>query len=98
MLYKQIAEEVFFDILSGKYKPGEQLPSVRKLADFYQVNVNTVQRSIRELKIMGLVVKRKMFNYVIQESEIIETIKANYIKKIEDDYLKAKERIGIKYE
>lgn len=74
------------------------MPSVRKLADFYQVNVNTVQRSIRELKILGLVVKRKTCNCVIQESDIIETIKTKYIKKIESDYLKAKERIGIKYE
>lgn len=96
MLYKQVAEEVFFDILSGKYKPGEQLPSVRKLADFYQVNVNTVQRSISELKMSGLVIKRKMCNYVVQESEIIEDVKTNYIKKIENDYFRVKERIGIK--
>ena len=69
--------------------------SVRQLADYYQVNINTVQRSVSELKIMGVVVKGKMCNYVVPDSKIIEGIKTDYIK-MEDECLMIKERIGVK--
>lgn len=54
-IYLQIVEKLKVDILSGTYKQGEKLPSVRDLAKEYQVNPNTMQRAFNELEDSGLV-------------------------------------------
>ena len=42
-IYAQIIEKVSLDIVSGKYQPGDKLPSVRDLADQAGVNPNTMK-------------------------------------------------------
>lgn len=44
-IYAQIIEKVSLDIVSGKYQPGDKLPSVRDLAAQAGVNPNTRQKS-----------------------------------------------------
>ena len=44
-IYAQIIEKVSLDIVSGKYQPGDKLPSVRDLAAQADVNPNTMQKS-----------------------------------------------------
>ena len=53
-VYIQIAERIINMVLSGTYKPGEQLPTVRQLALDVAVNPNTVQRALTELENEGL--------------------------------------------
>ena len=43
-IYAQIIEKVSLDIVSGKYQPGDKLPSVRDLAAQAGVNPNTMQK------------------------------------------------------
>lgn len=57
-VYLQVINQVREQIASGKLKPGERLPSVRELARFLDINVNTVQKSYQGLKQMGLLVIR----------------------------------------
>ena len=49
-IYAQIIEKVSLDIVSGKYQPGDKLPSVRDLAAQAGVNPNTMQKALSELK------------------------------------------------
>lgn len=49
-LYKQIVEQIRGLIAAGQLNPGEHLPTVRQLADFLQVNPNTVARAYMELE------------------------------------------------
>jgi GntR family transcriptional regulator len=48
-LYEQIAHQVLELIDSGLLKPGNQLPTIRKLAVTLGVNFNTVARAYRML-------------------------------------------------
>ncbi|MBT1248206.1 MULTISPECIES: GntR family transcriptional regulator [unclassified Thermosipho (in: thermotogales)] len=48
-VYKQIVENIKLEILKGRLKNGDFLPSIRKLADDLNVNINTVARAYREL-------------------------------------------------
>jgi putative molybdopterin biosynthesis protein len=57
-LYHQIAEEIRGDILEGRLKPGEKLPSVRQLTSKYDCTSGTVQRAYQELAHQGLVIVR----------------------------------------
>ena len=54
-IFLQIVERIQMDIISGKYKPGDKLPSVRELAAEAAVNPNTMQKAFSELERTGLV-------------------------------------------
>ena len=54
-IFIQIVDRISADIISGKYRPGEKLPSVRDLAGEAAVNPNTMQKALGELERTGLV-------------------------------------------
>ena len=54
-IYLQLMERIQHDIISGTYKPGDKLPSVRELAMEASVNPNTMQKALSELERIGLV-------------------------------------------
>jgi molybdate-binding protein/DNA-binding transcriptional regulator YhcF (GntR family) len=57
-LYRQIADNFRQEIMSGKWKPGDRLPSVRHTAEIWNCTVGTAQRAFQELARQGLVVSR----------------------------------------
>jgi len=52
--YRQIIERVKNGIARGLLGPGDQLPTVRRLAADLSVNPNTVIRAYREMEIEGV--------------------------------------------
>jgi GntR family transcriptional regulator len=52
--YRQIIERVKYGIARGLLAPGDQLPTVRRLAADLSVNPNTVIRAYREMEIEGV--------------------------------------------
>ncbi len=48
-LYRQIAEQICRAVATGKAEPGEQVPSVRALAEQLVINPNTVARTYADL-------------------------------------------------
>jgi GntR family transcriptional regulator len=54
-LYVQLVEHLKHSIETGAIKPGEQLPSVRKMAEDLLINPNTVVRAYRDLEGEGIV-------------------------------------------
>jgi molybdate-binding protein/DNA-binding transcriptional regulator YhcF (GntR family) len=57
-LYRQIAESFRKDILSGRLKPGDRLPSVRDVSETWGCTVGTIQRAYQDLVRQGLVTSR----------------------------------------
>ena len=47
-IYLQISSVLRTQIVSGKFQPGEKLPSVRELALAAKVNPNTVQKALAD--------------------------------------------------
>ena len=54
-IYQQIAEQMKTDILSGKMKQGEYLPSIRSLAKELKISVITTMKAYELLEAEGLV-------------------------------------------
>ena len=54
-IYTQIVNEMSARIASGRYSPGQRLPSVRDLALEAGVNPNTMQRALTELERRGMI-------------------------------------------
>lgn len=53
-LFQRVVDDIVDQIRTGKLKPGEVLPTARRMADLYQVASMTAQRALRELQTMGL--------------------------------------------
>ncbi|MUG45463.1 GntR family transcriptional regulator [Paenibacillus woosongensis] len=54
-IYEQIIEQIIVQVLNGKLKEGDQLPSIRKLASELKVSVITTKRAYEELERTGYV-------------------------------------------
>ena len=66
-IFLQIVERIQTDIVSGRYQPGDKLPSVRDLAAEASVNPNTMQKAFAELERTGLVYSRRTSGRFITE-------------------------------
>lgn len=58
-IYLQLMEQVKHAIETGALRPGEQLPSLRPLAEELVVNPNTVAKAYRELEHEGVIELRQ---------------------------------------
>ncbi|HBZ03119.1 MAG TPA: GntR family transcriptional regulator [Lachnospiraceae bacterium] len=81
-IYKQISEQLKTDILAGKIKEGEYLPSIRGLAQELRISVITTMKAYEELASEGLVtpVQGKGFYVNAQDSELL---KEQHMRRIE---------------
>lgn len=82
-IYQQIAEQFKEDILSGKMKSGEYLPSIRGLARELRISVITTIKAYEELERQGLVtaVQGKGYYVNAQDSEML---KEQHMRKLEE--------------
>jgi GntR family transcriptional repressor for pyruvate dehydrogenase complex len=57
-LYQQVASAIMASIASGRYRPGERLPSERDLAAAFKVSRPTIREAMIALEIRGLAESR----------------------------------------
>ena len=66
-IYQQIVDQIQFRIFSGQLSAGDELPTIRGLAEKLTVNPNTVARAYRELESDGLIEKRRTTGTFVAE-------------------------------
>ena len=94
-IYLQLMERIQHDIISGIYKPGDKLPSVRELAMEASVNPNTMQKALSELERIGLVHSRRTSGRFITEDEtMIKQLKTETATEHIREFLKSMEYLG----
>ena len=93
-IYKQIADAFRTDILAGKYKQGEYLPSIRELARDLRISVITTMKAYEQLEAEGLVTasQGKGFYVNAQDSEML---KEQHLRKVEESLAAAIEAAKI---
>lgn len=78
-IWVQLVEKIQMQIISGIYKPGDRLPSVRELAMLANVNPNTMQKAFAELERSGLIVTQRTSGRTVTEDR-------NMIQQIQSDF------------
>ena len=77
-IYLQLMERIQQDIVSGIYKPGDRLPSVRDLAVEAAVNPNTMQKALSELERSGLVYsQRTSGRFITEDTRLLDEMKTS---------------------
>ena len=64
-IYLQIADNICDKVISGEFEPLARVPSVRELSAAYEVNVNTVMRSIDYLAANGIIYNQRGIGYFL---------------------------------
>ena len=67
-IYLQMAERICDEIISGKYSPGERIPSVRELSVYLGVNANTAVRAYENLSLQGIIQTRRGLGFFVTEN------------------------------
>lgn len=67
-IYLQVMQQIKYLVASGKLIAGEELPSIRALAEQLLVNPNTIARAYRELESAGVVEKRRTAGTYVAET------------------------------
>jgi GntR family transcriptional regulator len=87
-IYQQIAEQLKTDILGGKLKEGEYLPSIRGLAKELKISVITTMKAYELLEAEGLVTAApgKGFYVNAQDSEML---REQHLRRVEESLIEA---------
>lgn len=95
-IYIQVLEYIKIYIISGTFKCGEKIPSVRDFALTFKVNPNTMQKALQELENDGLIyTERTNGKYVTKDNKIIEKLKDEYALTLAKSYFEGMKRIGL---
>lgn len=94
-IYTQLMEQIQLRIISGVYKSGEKLPSVREMASDASVNPNTMQKALTELERTGLVFsQRTSGRFITEDINMIKGIRNDLAKEQIEKFLYNMEKIG----
>ncbi len=70
-IYRQILDQIRYQIASRRLQPGDRLPSVRSLARRLAANQNTILKVYDQLAADGLVERRQGDGSFVSESTIV---------------------------
>ncbi|MDD5934608.1 MAG: GntR family transcriptional regulator [Clostridiales bacterium] len=87
-IYQQIADQLKSDILAGKYKDGEYLPSIRGLAQNLKISVITTMKAYEILQEEGLITAMQGKGYYVNAQDS-EMIKEQHMRKVEESLTEA---------
>ena len=68
-IYIHLVEIIRIEIVSGKFKKGQRMPSVRELALIMKVNPNTMQKALAELENEQLIYTERTNGKYVTEDE-----------------------------
>ena len=87
-IYIQLLEYMKIYLISGVFKCGEKLPSVRDFANTFKVNPNTMQKALTELERLGLInTERTNGKFITMDTEIINSYKKSFADNITNEYI-----------
>ena len=87
-IYQQIADSFRTDILEGRLKEGEYLPSIRGLAKGLKISVITTMKAYELLEEEGMVTAVQGKGYTVNAQDG-EMLKEQHMRKVEDGLMQA---------
>ncbi len=94
-IYMQIITEMKMRMVSGKLVAGEKIPSVRELAQEFEVNPNTMQRALSEMERENLFyTERTSGRFVTTDEGMIMTLRNHLAEQELKRFMEYMEKIG----
>ena len=94
-IYTQILEVIQYQIVAGRYQPGERLPSVRDLASEAGVNPTKMQRAFAVLGRNGLVMAQRTSGRVVTENmEMISEVRNKLAREQIREFIDKMKKLG----
>jgi GntR family transcriptional regulator len=87
-IYQQIADSFRTDILEGRLKEGEYLPSIRGLAKELKISVITTMKAYELLEEEGMITAVQGKGYTVNAQDG-EMLKEQHMRKVEDGLMQA---------
>src|SRR5215216_1941707 len=100
-IYTQIVNQVQAQVVGGLLKPGDQLPTVRALAEELRVNFNTVARAYRildEARIISTQQGRGTFITEIPPPKVKDRLRKETLEALTQRYISEAERLDFSKE
>ena len=69
-IYLQIAERICDEILQGRYREDDRIPSVREYAAMVEVNANTVVRTFDHLQSLDIIYNKRGLGYFVSRGAV----------------------------
>src|SRR5512135_3518530 len=96
-IYSQIVEQIRSQLANGILKPGDQLPTVRALAEDLRINFNTVARAYRmldEARIISTQQGRGTYITEIPPPRVTEKLRRESLEALTQRYISEAVRLG----
>ncbi|EAF5657428.1 GntR family transcriptional regulator [Listeria innocua] len=98
-IYKQIVHYIHTEIVTGIYKAGDKLLSVRELATKLEVNPTTIQRAYAELEEAAIIFTvRGTGKYLTEDKRRIEQLENDIAKQLTENFISEMSKLGINKE
>ncbi len=94
-IYIQVMEKIKQDIVTGKLKPGDKMPSSRDFSTELGINFNTVARVYKEMEMEEILFTRRgLGTFITETTEKIDRLRYEMAKKQIDTFIKGMSQIG----
>ncbi len=97
-IYLQMADRLCDDILAGKYKADDRIPSVREYAVTLEVNTNTAVKAYEELAREGVIYNRRGLGYFVEanaKEHIMQARRATFFREVLPEMFRQMRLLGI---
>ena len=93
-IYRQLMDEIIAGILERRYAEGQMLPSVRALAESYDVNPLTAAKAYRELSREGLVATLRGEGLIVQAGARATALKRERARFFKEEWPAFRDRLA----
>ena len=97
-IYRQIAERIKADVLTGELGPDEQIMSTNQYAAFYRINPATAAKAFSELVGEGILYKRRgigMFVSPDAREKLRKEHRSRFFSEVVDPMVTEAQAIGV---
>lgn len=93
-IYIQIATKIKEQIVSGRIRPGDKLPSVREYSVLFEVSALTIQRAMQYLEKEQVIYSRKgVGNFVREDTK--QSLQGQMINDLAGEFIKKMRNCGL---
>ncbi|MCM3740529.1 GntR family transcriptional regulator [Oceanobacillus luteolus] len=95
-VYVQVMQHFKEQIASGKYEPGQEIPSRRELANQLKINPNTAQRAYKEMEEAGLIfTEGNNPSRITKDEQVLRNLRTELIGEAVDTFIAAVKPVNI---